>query len=223
MSKERLIPVADIGLVSGVNYRDVNKRHLQQMIAMDEPEEWPPIHVIERGGQFGLVHGRHRTLAAQALNLETIKAIIRDDLQTAEDINAEIVYDNIRHGLPASVEERKAEAIEIHREDPDLSYREIGRRVGLNHITVKRAIEGESGTGYSNQSDDYVKPFARTLLKAYEKESAFFGGKSGERSTQKRAKLLAEAFSNLPNGKEVLIAGRDMCAAAAKLLETPKK
>lgn len=122
-----------------------------------------------------------------------------------------------------SVDEKKAEAVELHRRDPDLSYREIGRRVGLNHVTVRRTLEGDYSSGYSYQSPDYMKAFARALTNAYEKEKAFLSDKSSERSTRKRAQQLAEIFSKVPSGEAILTAGRDMCAEAAKLLTVAKK
>jgi ParB-like chromosome segregation protein Spo0J len=222
MSEDILIKVSEVYLIEQVNYRSISKRHIESLVSMNEPNEWPAIEVVTKAGRYGLVHGRHRLEAARILKLESIRAITRDDLESIEDINAEIVYDNLRHGLPATIDERKAEVIELHNEQPEMSYREIGRRVGLNHITVKRAIEGSSSSGYSNQSDDFIKPFARALKVAYENEKAAFSSKTSGRSTAKRAKALAELFSSVPDGKNMLLAGRDMCEAALKLWKPAK-
>lgn len=53
---------------------------------------------------------------------------------------------NRDHGLPLSVQDRKVFACWLHEQQPGWSLRKIGQECGLNHETVRRALQGEVST-----------------------------------------------------------------------------
>jgi hypothetical protein len=104
--------------------------------ALEEtPESWPPLLVVQRGGQYLLVDGFHRFAAAQNLGLDTVpvKVIVAP---ADGDLHALAFSSNAAHGRPLSLTDRRAFAERILRKEPHLADREIGRRCGLSSNTV---------------------------------------------------------------------------------------
>lgn len=118
----------------------LSERHVQLLTATD-PANWRPLLVTPtEDGDFALIDGFHRYEAARRLGLPALACRI--------DPNAgylSAVVANMTHGLPLSMADRKDAVRWLAEQDPELSYRELGRRVGLHHETVKRALDAEEG------------------------------------------------------------------------------
>lgn len=148
----------------------IEERHVR-LLEASEPSDWPPLLVTPNDlGGYDVVDGFHRLRAALRLGLECLPCVVDPLAGYPEGVEA-----NLRHGLPLPVGDRKAYARWLHEQDPSLTYREIGRRTGLNHETVRRAIEGqdpdaaEAPAGENRQpvSADPIRQLVRQVDRAY--------------------------------------------------------
>ncbi len=119
--------------------KGLEEKHLRLLLSSD-PATWPPLAVTPEKGGYAIIDGFHRYEAAKRLGLKEIACQINPSADYPEAFEA-----NIKHGLPLSLDDRKAYARWLYEnETPDgkrLSYREIGRRCGLSDKTAKAAIE----------------------------------------------------------------------------------
>jgi ParB-like chromosome segregation protein Spo0J len=132
-------------------------------------EVWPPLLVTpseSQPGHYDLLDGFHRyAVALERAQTDqpttwyetTIACHIIDDggIDTA-------IAANIHHGLPLSLEDRKAAARLFHQWDPELSYRHIAARVGLSDKTVKAALTGTTPADFPQLTDQDLAPVVRT-------------------------------------------------------------
>lgn len=125
-------------------------------------DTFPPLLVSPNAdGTFDVLDGFHRLDAARRLNVAALPCLVSPEAGYGEAVAA-----NLRHGLPLSMADRKDAARWYSVWEPDLSYREIGRRCGLSDKTVKRAIEtgdSESEPSPRNAPD----PIERLVTLAY--------------------------------------------------------
>lgn len=146
--------------------RALNERHVRQLMASD-PESWPPVLVTPHDRGYLLIDGFHRLEAAIRLRLETLVCTVLPDAGYPEAFAA-----NMTHGLTLTTAERKDFARWLADQDPGLSYRELGRRSGLNHATVKRALtEGadpEPTGPRPRTAPDPIAKLVRTVVTAYD-------------------------------------------------------
>jgi hypothetical protein len=142
-------------------YDGLDADHVRRLM-QSEPDDWSPLLVVpnELGG-YDIIDGFHRFEVASRLGIATLPCVIRPDADYPDAVAA-----NVRHGLPLKVEDRKMAARYWHSVDPGLSYRAIGRRCGLNHETVKRAIETETSAGSAAQRSR-PDPIARLVSHVY--------------------------------------------------------
>lgn len=189
----------------------LDTEHLERLLASD-PGEWPPLLVTPSEGDprsFILLDGWHRYKVASLFKLVALPCQIVEHGGLEEAFEA-----NLRHGLPLKRVDRKAYAHVLHDVYPDLPYREIGRRVGLDPKTVKTALtdteeipqqasggDGVSSTGNHVGAEEYAKRLSRAL-------HAFFESITGQRGDERRTRLLVEV------GK-----GKDREATHARALE----
>lgn len=165
------IPIDEIISDEGYQPRmkGLEKRHVRLLEASD-PATWLPLVVTPEDGGYAIIDGFHRYEAARLLGLKELSCRVEPTAGYQEAFEA-----NVRHGLPLSLEDRKAYARWLYEyEKPNgqrLSYREIGRRCGLSHHTVKAAILGESPSGQDAQSyrqeKDPVEKLVSLLYEAY--------------------------------------------------------
>lgn len=145
--------------------KGLEEKHIRLLLTSD-PAAWPPLVVTPEDRGYAIIDGFHRYEAARRLGLKELDCEVRPVAGYSEAFQA-----NLKHGLPLSIEDRKAHArwlYEYERKDGNrLSYREIGRRCGLSDKTVKAAIEGKGAE--NPQSDSYTLYPEERLLRSVEK------------------------------------------------------
>jgi ParB-like chromosome segregation protein Spo0J len=112
--------------------RGIDRRHVAALAEV--PESWPPIVVSRRDGS--VIDGLHRVAAARQLGLERLCAVFFDG--SPDDAYLEFVRCNVGHGLPLTLDERRAAARRILLPHPDLSDRAVASVCGLSPKTVGR-------------------------------------------------------------------------------------
>jgi len=110
----------------------IDRRHVA--VLAEVPESWPPIVVSRRDGS--VIDGLHRVAAARQLGLERLSAVFFDG--SPDDAYVEFVRCNVGHGLPLTLDERRAATRRILLTHPDLSDRAVASVCGLSPKTVAR-------------------------------------------------------------------------------------
>src|SRR5215208_5692953 len=137
------IPIDQIFPAEGYQPRlkGLEEKHIRLLLTSD-PATWPPLVVTPKEGGYAIIDGFHRYEAAKRLGLGDLPCQVESSAGYPEAFAA-----NIKHGLPLSLEDRKAYARWLYDHETangeKLSYREIGRRSGLSDKTAKAAIEGK--------------------------------------------------------------------------------
>lgn len=235
------INIADIQLISELDYRPVNDGHVKALVAANEPDKWPPIIVAHINGHYGLIAGRHRTLAAIDLKRETMRAEVREYHVLAE-VYTDMWEDNSKHGIPPTTKERKEYAVTLHKLQPTLTLREIGRRAGIPHQTVQRALDEAKSASTGNEAVDayraanqnYAKRLKTVCLQFFQNEKKpadilFFKVKMGKgtaspQDTDYRALLLASEFKDVADAPAMLKSlAKSLEAAATRIEQEPRR
>ncbi|GLW05807.1 hypothetical protein Misp01_09370 [Microtetraspora sp. NBRC 13810] len=110
--------------------RGVNEEHIQLLTQAEIP--LPPI-LVHRV-TMRVIDGVHRLLAAAFMGRDEIDVVFFDG--SAEDAFLLAVRENVTHGLPLPLAERKAAAMRIISSHPHLSNRAIAGHTGLAAKTV---------------------------------------------------------------------------------------
>lgn len=146
-------------------YGGLNLKHVS-LLAESDPAMWPPIVVtVAPEGPYEVIDGFHRLEAARSLGLESIRCVIDTDAGYPEAVAA-----NITHGLPLSSADRKIAARWWHDQQPELSYRDIARRVGLSDKTVKSALTESDEHKEARPQRSPVERLVSQLLRVSERE-----------------------------------------------------
>jgi len=128
----------------------INEAHAA--LLAEAESELPPI-LVDRN-TMRIIDGMHRMRAAQLNNQTTIKVrLIETDDESAF---LAAVAENIRHGLPLTMADRRAAAKRILEKSPEWSDRAVARAVGLSGKTVaavRRKNGGEFETCYRTGLD----------------------------------------------------------------------
>lgn len=133
----------------------LSEAHLRLLVESGA-DVFPPLLVSPNAdGTFDVLDGFHRLEAARRLSVAALPCLVSPEAGYGEAVAA-----NLRHGLPLSMADRKDAARWWADHEPDLSYREIGRRCGLSDKTVKRAVESD---------DDDTGPSSRTAPEPIER------------------------------------------------------
>jgi ParB-like chromosome segregation protein Spo0J len=119
-------------------------------ILADVQDELPPI-IVQRT-TMQVIDGRHRVRAALSKGRTTISARLVDCDERTAFILA--VRENIAHGLPLRIADRKAAAVSIMASHPEWSDRTIGAAAGLSDKAVSALRT--SATADPSQSDTRV-------------------------------------------------------------------
>lgn len=110
------------------------------------PDALPPITVVRGERGFILADGVHRVVAAWSLGLATLPA---ERLEPRTDLSPQtqaflVALDRAAKGpLPLTFSERKAAALRLLRECPNLSQRQVARLVGVSQASVSRWASGD--------------------------------------------------------------------------------
>jgi ParB-like nuclease domain len=115
-----------------------NLEHVRLLAAVGT--NWPPILVHRQ--TMRVVDGMHRLRAARLRGMVEIEAVYFDGDDDAAFLRA--VEENIAHGLPLSLRDRKAAALRILKKHSDWSDRFIGQVVSLSPKTVGAVRRGAS-------------------------------------------------------------------------------
>lgn len=182
----------------------LNSRHVE-LLAESDPATWPPIVVTSTlEGPYEVIDGFHRLAAACSIGLESIRCVVDSDAGYPEAV----AY-NIAHGLPLSSADRKMAARWWHDQEPELSYREIARRVGLSDKTVKVALAGQAEPKETRQQRSPVERMVSQLLRV---------GYRGEIDRQAIAQEITAYESPSDIAAIVLTIGTELVEAARPFL-----
>jgi ParB-like chromosome segregation protein Spo0J len=119
-----------------------NSEHIQVLV--ESPDEFPPI-LVHRPS-MRVVDGIHRLAATRLRGHEEIRVQFLNGSE--EEIFVISVQENIAHGLPLSLADRKAAAARIVKAHPEWSDRRIASVAGLSHKTIgtiRATPQGGSG------------------------------------------------------------------------------
>jgi hypothetical protein len=118
-------------------HRELDSSHVATLAELEG--RWPPILVSRDGGR--VIDGHHRIAAARLIGLKTLPAIFFEG--SAEEAFVEAVRRNVQHGLPLTIQERRAGARRIFELRPEWSDRRIAEVCALSPRSVAR-IRAES-------------------------------------------------------------------------------
>lgn len=136
---DKMIPVSEV--IVGKNIRPINSKHLENLInSYDPAEPWDAIIVERTSDGYLLVDGHHRVEAAKRLELSQILA--KEQVFSGETDRQVSQYDyNIKNGLPLTMKEKTTFVKLLHTLHPEYSNRQLGKRAGLHHSTVRTILE----------------------------------------------------------------------------------
>lgn len=165
MSEQRTVTIPLDKLTADDGYQargdGLSEAHVRLLMESD-PLEWPPILCASNGdGTYGLRDGFHRTEAARRMGVPALRCNVVEGVGYPEAVMA-----NITHGLSLSRADRKDAARWWAETEPGMSYREIGRRVGLSDKTVKAALAEGEQPERSRPAPDPVGRFVSQMLRA---------------------------------------------------------
>jgi len=211
------IPLAAI--VADEDYqprRALNGAHVRQLMAT-EPDAWPPVLVTPHDGAYILIDGFHRLEAASRLGRETLVCTVVPGAGYPEAFAA-----NMAHGLTLTIDERKDFVRLLADDEPGLSYRELGRRSGLNHETVKRAltegVDPDPAAPRPRTKPDPIAKLVQSVVTAYDAGHGrtWLGfGRDGSPSAF-RAEIAAYAEEDQPDVARAILAFGHACVEAAQ-------
>lgn len=124
------VPVLSLRPADSPRLNGEVKAHIARLTETETP--LPPIMVDRR--TMRVIDGMHRLMAASLQGRETIDVIFFDGSET--DVFLRAVQENVAHGLPLSMADRRAAAERIIVSHPHMSDRAIGHSVGLAAKTV---------------------------------------------------------------------------------------
>lgn len=203
------IPLSHLTADDGYQARGdgLSEAHVRLLMESD-PQDWPPVLVAPNGdGTYGLRDGNHRVETARRLGLPALRCAVVEGAGYPEAVAA-----NLTHGLPLSKSDRKDAARWWKSEYPDMSYRQIGQRVGLSDKTVKAALTEGERQERSRPSPDPVARFVSQILRVDD---------DGTMSSKKLRKEIESYNDESRAGVAETIAtiGRELLEAATPYLE----
>lgn len=131
--------VADLRVGRFGRERGLDPSHVAALAEVHEA--WPPIIVAR--ADHSVVDGQHRVAAARDLGLRSLRAVFFDG--TSDEAYIEFVRQNVSHGLPLGLAERRHAARRMLTSDPSRSDRGIAVVCGLSPKTVAK-IRAQGGT-----------------------------------------------------------------------------
>ncbi len=153
-----------------VRIHGLQEQRVRELMEAAQADGLPPLLVTpdpQRPDRHLLIDGHHRLTALNRLGVKDVEVEVREGLGWLDALRA-----NVAHGLPLSIADRKAAAVRLKRENPQLSVREIARIVGLAPSTVQDALKTprryEGGSGWPPLIRTHpVRSFLRWVTRAY--------------------------------------------------------
>ena len=136
--------LSDLKVGQSLRRSGLDREHVA--VLAERAEQWPPI-VVHRA-DHSVVDGQHRVAAARQLGLGHIRAVWFDG--SADDAYVEFVRCNVGHGLPLSLDERRAAVRRILQTHADRSDRGIAELCGVSPKTVAR-VRDELGVAGASE------------------------------------------------------------------------
>ncbi|MBU6418252.1 MAG: ParB/RepB/Spo0J family partition protein [Proteobacteria bacterium] len=168
---EPSLPVGRITVDPGLQPRigGLDLDHVKELETV--PESWPPLKVVARGESFIIVDGFHRFAAAQNLELETIAVEVLDQPKDGDLLG--LAFDlNISHGRQLTLNDKRAFAARLLKAHPELSEREIGRRVCLVQPTIAKIRQELESRDVIQPTDTRVGRDGRSYTVAHKNRPA---------------------------------------------------
>lgn len=142
--------------------KGLDKKHVR-LLAEAGPENLPPPVVTPNDeGGYDTVAGHHTIAAARLNGLKELRCIVDESAGPQEAFAS-----NLLHGLPPSMEDRKAYVRWLKVHEPSLSFREIGRRTALSDKTVAATLRAGHSTKRPRTEPDSVARFVGYLLRTH--------------------------------------------------------
>jgi ParB-like chromosome segregation protein Spo0J len=126
------VALRDLRSAPSLRANGLDPAHVAVLAEM--PDRWPPI--VVRRADMSVVDGQHRVAAARKLRLTHVRAVLFDG--SSDDAYVEFVRCNVGHGLPLSLDERRAAVHRILRTHAGRSDRAIAALCGVSPKTVAR-------------------------------------------------------------------------------------
>lgn len=136
--------------------RGLDQDHVRVLASAEGP--LPPICVHR--ATMRVIDGAHRLAAARLLGRTQIDVVFFDG--TAEEAYRRGVLENVAHGLPLTLADRRAAAVRIIRSNPRLSDRTVAHSAGLSHKTIAALRAGLAAEAPGQAPDSRVGADGRT-------------------------------------------------------------
>lgn len=135
MTEPMEMPITTITVVPDLQPRVAGLDEVHVRALQEASEGWPPLAVVRQGTAYVLVDGFHRLAAAQNLGLTRVPVRVVSPPEDG-DLRALAFALNAVHGRPLGLPDRRAEAVRLLNQGPEVSNMEVARRAGLSPTTV---------------------------------------------------------------------------------------
>jgi hypothetical protein len=136
------VPISELRPGESPRLRGQDRAHIARLAELETP--LPPILVDRR--TMKVIDGMHRLITASLKGHETVEVRFFDG--SAEDAFLWAVKENVAHGLPLSLTDRRAAAARIILSHPELSDRALAKLIGLaarTVATIRRRVSDRAG------------------------------------------------------------------------------
>lgn len=196
-------------------YRELDKKHINNLVALNEPQNWGNLQVIPKNfqfnpdGYFWILDGQHRFEAAKIINnliaskqiqsepINHLSVIVRLDIQNDLDAVDAMFQANIRNGRPHTIQEKKDHLIWLVENRFDLieamTEQSIAKLVGLSQSTVNRMLNDDEETIARREMQKDSSAFLRSLVNLHSSEHSAW---SSNKFSGSFKKFLFEKMTN---------------------------
>jgi ParB-like chromosome segregation protein Spo0J len=165
-----MVPIEQLLLGFSPRRRGVSSGHVEQLV--ESGGDWPPI-LVQRS-TMKVIDGAHRLAAARALRWTEVEVVFFDG--DDEQALVEAIRCNRSHGLPLTLQDRKAAARDLLARHPDWSDGRVAEICSLSPKTVANqrrqpsSVAPLTGPGAVSQSrlgrDGRLRPVPSTAVRA---------------------------------------------------------
>jgi len=137
------VPAAKIEVIQGLLPRiythTIEEKVQEYQEAMAEGQEFPPITVWDKGGNYWLIDGMHRLIATKRLGKETIKAEVVE-LENELEARLLAIEKNMLHGIPLDREEKRELARLLYADGVEIE--KLRKLFRVSERTIYNWVEG---------------------------------------------------------------------------------